>query len=217
MNELKADKTFVFGEECEAYKKSEADKVIAELRDAQHWRKFSEEKPEWGKEVLVIDKDKDIHIVRFSHDFKWISWGKMNTCESDCITHWMPLPSAPKEGKMIEPKLTVSNGTVSPCIEIDKRHIEAIAHEYWAAKEKHPKFCDDFSRADVEIVRDNLEFYRKANEGTQHADLVLLEEFYEAVEAYMNGDKKQCLKELAQCGGVIIRMMDFVKKEMEGR
>lgn len=29
MSELKADKTFVFGEECEAYKKSEADKVIA--------------------------------------------------------------------------------------------------------------------------------------------------------------------------------------------
>lgn len=30
MSELKADKTFVFGEECEAYKKYEADKVIAE-------------------------------------------------------------------------------------------------------------------------------------------------------------------------------------------
>ena len=30
MRELKADKTFVFGEECEAYKKSEADKVIEE-------------------------------------------------------------------------------------------------------------------------------------------------------------------------------------------
>lgn len=28
--ELKADRTFVFGEECEAYKKYEADKVIAE-------------------------------------------------------------------------------------------------------------------------------------------------------------------------------------------
>jgi hypothetical protein len=32
MSELKADKTFVFGEECEAYKKYEADKVIAELK-----------------------------------------------------------------------------------------------------------------------------------------------------------------------------------------
>ena len=34
MSELKADKTFVFGEECEAYKKSEADKVIAELKES---------------------------------------------------------------------------------------------------------------------------------------------------------------------------------------
>lgn len=34
MSELKADKTFVFGEECEAYKKSEADKVFAE-KDAE--------------------------------------------------------------------------------------------------------------------------------------------------------------------------------------
>jgi hypothetical protein len=32
MSELKADKTFVFGEECEAYKKAEADKVIAGLQ-----------------------------------------------------------------------------------------------------------------------------------------------------------------------------------------
>lgn len=33
-SELKADKTFVFGEECEAYKKAEADKVIAN-KDAE--------------------------------------------------------------------------------------------------------------------------------------------------------------------------------------
>ena len=33
-SELKADKTFVFGEECEAYKKAEADKFIAE-KDAE--------------------------------------------------------------------------------------------------------------------------------------------------------------------------------------
>lgn len=49
MTELKADKTFVFGEECEAYKKSEADKVIAELKDKMRWRKFPDEKPNWGE------------------------------------------------------------------------------------------------------------------------------------------------------------------------
>ena len=33
-SELKADKTFVFGEECEAYKKAEADKFIADLEES---------------------------------------------------------------------------------------------------------------------------------------------------------------------------------------
>lgn len=33
MSELKADNTFVFGEECLAYKKSEADAFIAELKE----------------------------------------------------------------------------------------------------------------------------------------------------------------------------------------
>jgi hypothetical protein len=77
--------------------KSEADKAIAELKEERRWRKFPDEKPEWGKDVLISDKDGDLHIVHFSHDFKWISWGKMNTCESDCVTYWMPMPSAPKE------------------------------------------------------------------------------------------------------------------------
>lgn len=70
---------------------------IVELKDKRRWRKFPEEKPEWGEEVLVVDDESKQYIVRFSHDMKWISWGKMNTCESDCVAYWMPLQSAPKE------------------------------------------------------------------------------------------------------------------------
>ena len=99
------------------YLKSEADKVIADLEEShkmeveqllieivklkeeQRWRKFPDEKPEWGKEVLVVDDESKHYIVRFSHDMKWISWGKMNTCESENVKYWMPLPSAPKEAK----------------------------------------------------------------------------------------------------------------------
>ena len=101
----------------EYYLKSEADKVIADLEEshkkeveqllmeivklkkAQRWRKFPDEKPEWGKEVLVLADDGDIRRVRFSCDYKWISWGNMRTCESSCITHWMPEPKAPEEAK----------------------------------------------------------------------------------------------------------------------
>lgn len=73
--------------------------MIAELKEERRWRKFPDEKPKWGEEVLVVDDESKQYIVRFSHDMKWISWGKMNTCESKYVKYWMPLPSAPKEGK----------------------------------------------------------------------------------------------------------------------
>lgn len=130
------------------------------------------------------------------------------------LTDGRILANMPKVGDMIFENETELKAYIDGYL-LTKEHFKLIENELRNAVAKHPKFCDDFSGADVEIVRDNLEFYRKANEGKQHADLVLLEEFYEAVEAYMNGDKKQCLKELAQCGAVIIRMMEFVKKEME--
>lgn len=78
---------------------AEKDKEIAELNEERRWRKFPDEKPEWGKEVLVVDGKSKHYIVRFSHDMKWISWGNMNTCESENVKYWMPLPSAPKEAK----------------------------------------------------------------------------------------------------------------------
>ncbi len=86
------------------YLKSEADKVIAEkdkeiakLKEERRWRKFPDEKPKWGEEVVVVDDESKQYIVRFSHDMNWISWGKMNTCESKYVKYWMPLPSAPNE------------------------------------------------------------------------------------------------------------------------
>lgn len=67
------------------------------MEEERRWRKFPDEKPKWGEEVLVVDDERQQYIVRFSHDMKWISWGKMNTCESNCVKYWMPSPSAPKE------------------------------------------------------------------------------------------------------------------------
>ena len=72
---------------------------IAELEEERRWRKFPDEKPNWGEEVIVVDDASKQFIVRFSHDMKWISWGKMNTCESKYVKYWMPLTSAPKEEK----------------------------------------------------------------------------------------------------------------------
>jgi hypothetical protein len=72
---------------------------IAELEEERRWRKFPDEKPRWGEEVIVVDDASKQYIVRFSYDMKWISWGNMNTCESKYVKYWMPLPSAPKEEK----------------------------------------------------------------------------------------------------------------------
>jgi len=69
----------------------------AELEEERRWRKFPDEKPRWGEEVIVVDDASKQYIVRFSYDMKWISWGNMNTCESKYVKYWMPLPSAPKE------------------------------------------------------------------------------------------------------------------------
>lgn len=90
----------------EVYLKSEVDRVIAEkdkeiaeLKEERRWQKFPDEKPKWGEEVIVVDDESKQRIVRFSHDMKWISWGKMNTCESSAVLYWRPLPLAPKEAR----------------------------------------------------------------------------------------------------------------------
>ena len=61
MSELKADKTFVFGEECEAYKKPEADKHIGELK-----KEIAELKE--GAKNLILDnylQDKEIRHQKY--------------------------------------------------------------------------------------------------------------------------------------------------------
>lgn len=64
---------------------------------------------------------------------------------------------------------------------------------------------------------DRLEHMQKVvnSEPPEYGENVLLEEFAEAMNAYQHGDKKQCFQELAQCGAVILRMMEFVQKDIE--
>jgi hypothetical protein len=67
---------------------------IAELEEERRWRKFPDEKPEEDTWCIVfhdgeIDSD---HYTRFAYN---------NKCDfalyGNEVTHWMPLPSAPKE------------------------------------------------------------------------------------------------------------------------
>ena len=99
------------------YLKSEADNVIAdleeshkmeveqllmefaELKEERRWRKCSEELPEDGAEVLATDGEEIwlCHKDTLCDGSPWFQPDGLPHIEG--ITHWMPLPSAPKEEK----------------------------------------------------------------------------------------------------------------------
>ena len=92
-----------------------------------------------------------------------------------------------------------------------------IIDEHKAACRKHPKFCDAIidptsskSWADAEY-RIKLRNQR----GPEYADNVLMEEMAEAFAAYQQGEKEHALQEFAQCGAVIMRIMETIEKEMK--
>lgn len=77
------------------YLKSEADKVIADLKEERRWRKFSEEKPEHDAWCLVFHEgeiDADHYTDDCNSHDRFVMYGHY-------VTHWMPLPKAPEEYK----------------------------------------------------------------------------------------------------------------------
>lgn len=103
-------------------------------------------------------------------------------------------------------------------------HLKAIKYELNYAEKKHPKFCDCFDSlmgiSYKDIVEKILTQVRSINDSLTEANNIgamqfLQEEITEAMLAYAEGDLPHCLQELSQCGAVIIRMMEFVKNEME--
>lgn len=100
-----------------------------------------------------------------------------------------------------------------------QKKLAMITEEYDKACEKHHKFCDIMTRKSERYLA-RLEAYRKKHTKTRYkktdvysAEYILEEEVLEALHAYRQGDKTHCLQELAQCGAVILRMMDFVEGE----
>ena len=100
-----------------------------------------------------------------------------------------------------------SNKTVN-LTKINIAHREACA--------KHPKFCDHLTTYTLAGCKAAERLYKEHNSSAPYyAEELLHEELFEAFVAYKEGDKKHCLQELAQCGAVILRMMQFVQDEME--
>ena len=92
-----------------------------------------------------------------------------------------------------------------------------IIDEHKFACRKHPKFCDAIIDPTSSKSWTEAEYRIKLRNqrGPEYADNVLMEEMAEAFAAYQKGDKEHALQEFAQCGAVILRIMETIEKEME--
>ena len=97
-------------------------------------------------------------------------------------------------------------------------HLDAIAAALQHAKRKHPKFADKlFSFKRLVDCSDYLYSFRRELEHEKRtnstcAKTILKCEELEAEEAFMQGDYEHTLEELAQCGAVVVRMMEAVQE-----
>ena len=100
--------------------------------------------------------------------------------------------------------------------EMLNKFIAQMKIELAEAESKHPHFADGLSERSAGNVKFNLKAMRDINGKPPYmADSILSEEFFEAIEAYQKEELVHAQQELAQCGAVILRMMEFVENEIE--
>lgn len=92
-----------------------------------------------------------------------------------------------------------------------------VLDELQKAEGKHPKFCSSIIDPTSSKSWAESEYRIKLRNqlGPEYADNVLMEEMAEAFAAYEHGDKEHALQEFAQCGAVIMRIMETIEKEKE--
>ena len=97
------------------------------------------------------------------------------------------------------------------------KFIGMVLDELQKAEGKHPKFCDAIIDPTSSKSWAEAEYSIKLrNErGPWTSDNILAEEMAEAFAAYQQGDKEHALQELAQCGAVILRIMETIENEMK--
>lgn len=76
--------------------RTENSAVIARLLDERRWRKFSEEKPD-DKQWILVYVENPSKYGTYVELRRWDMGCKFDVENQELYTHWMPLPSAPKE------------------------------------------------------------------------------------------------------------------------
>jgi len=97
-------------------------------------------------------------------------------------------------------------------IEADSEASRCLS-ELYKAELKHPVFATGFTDSTIEQNQRALNVLRLKNDNPnrpQDVMNILLEEVMEAEEAYLKGDYKNCIKELAQVGAVVFRAIKWV-------
>ena len=96
-------------------------------------------------------------------------------------------------------------------------YLVAIKDELQKAEGKHPKFCDAIidPTSSKSWAESEYRVKLRNERGPEYADNILMEEMAEAFAAYQQGDKEHSLKEFAQCGAVILRIMETIENEMK--
>ena len=72
---------------------------ISHLEEERRWRKFSEEKPEEWATVVVRFSDGFYDLAVYMSNGQGWDIGDGYYHKPDEVSHWIPLPSAPEEGK----------------------------------------------------------------------------------------------------------------------
>ena len=72
---------------------------IAELEEERRWRKFPDEKPEEWETVVVRFSDGFYDLAVYLSNGQGWDIGDGTYHKPEEVSHWMPMPSAPKEEK----------------------------------------------------------------------------------------------------------------------
>jgi hypothetical protein len=82
---------------CQAIDQVDAkDKEIAELKEAQRWRKFSDEKPA-DKQWILVYYPNHSNFTTGVEMRRWDNGCKFDVYVQEMYTKWMPSPEKPKE------------------------------------------------------------------------------------------------------------------------
>lgn len=90
-----------------------------------------------------------------------------------------------------------------------------IIDEHKAACRKHPDFVSSIIDPSSRVSWAESEYRIKLRNERYPwtADNILMEEVAEAFAAYQQGDKEHALQEFAQCGAVILRIMEKIDEK----